>query len=196
MAAGCSATLLADQVEVERNRAGQLALQRDCTLPGQPEVFVVGDLMSTPGVPGVAQLAIQSGHYTARTIKGRLEARTAPPPFAYRDKGSLATIARFRAVATVKGHGFSGLPAWLFWLGAHLWNVMGFERRLSVILRWSFAFVANRRPERLTSRRQARWPGDPSDAGDQQEAAPADRVAWPSGSSQIASKGPSIASVD
>jgi NADH dehydrogenase len=158
VAAGSLATTLADQAEVERNRAGQLLLEPDCTLPGHSEVFVVGDLMSTPGVPGVAQLAIQSGRYAAHTIRARLEGRTDPGPFVYHDKGSLATIARFQAVATVRGHGFSGLPAWLFWLGVHLWTVMGFGRRLSVALRWAFAFVANRRPERISTQLQARWP--------------------------------------
>ena len=163
VAAGPLATTLADQAGAERNRTGQLVLEPDCSLPGHPEVFVIGDLMSTPGAPAVAQLAIQSGRYAARTIRSRLDARPAGPPFAYRDKGSLAAIARFRAVATVKGHGFSGLPAWLFWLGVHLWTVMGFGRRLSVALRWAFAFVANRRPERVTTQLQARWPATGSD---------------------------------
>ena len=158
VAAGALATTLADQAGVERNRAGQLVLEPDCTLPGHSEVFVVGDLMSTPGVPGVAQLAIQSGRHAAHTIRARLEGRTDPRPFGYRDKGSLATIARFQAVASVRGLGFSGLPAWLFWLGVHLWTVMGFGRRLSVALRWAFAFVANRRPERVSTQLQAQWP--------------------------------------
>jgi NADH dehydrogenase len=114
-------------------------------------------------VPGVAQLAIQSGRHAAHTIRARLEGRTDPRPFGYRDKGSLATIARFQAVASVRGLGFSGLPAWLFWLGVHLWTVMGFGRRLSVALRWAFAFVANRRPERVSTQLQAQWPLDTPD---------------------------------
>ena len=122
-------------------------------------MFVVGDLMSAPGVPGVAQLAIQSGRFAAHTIQRRLDRRRPQPrTFAYRDKGSLATIARFRAIARVGGHGFSGLPAWWFWLLVHLWTVMGFGRRLSVLLRWTFAFTANRRPERVSTQRQAQWP--------------------------------------
>lgn len=108
---------LAEQAGVETNRSGQLAVEPDCTLPGHPEVFVVGDLMSTPGVPGVAQLAIQSGRHAAWTIDRRVRGESATRPFRYRDIGSLATIARFRAVATVRGHGFAGAPAWLFWLG-------------------------------------------------------------------------------
>ncbi len=162
VSAGTLAQSLSDQVEVGRNRAGQLVLAPDCTLPGHPEVFVVGDLMSTPGVPGVAQLAIQSGRFAARTIRHRLGGDAHMRPFVYRDKGSLATIARFRAVATIHGHGFSGLPAWLFWLAVHLWTIMGFGRRLSVLLRWAFAFTANRRPERVTTMRQAQWPMNPT----------------------------------
>ena len=182
VAAGSLAATLADQAAVERNRAGQLVLEPDCTLPGHPEVFVVGDLMSTPGIPGVAQLAIQSGRYAARTIRARLEGRADPPPFAYRDKGSIATIARFRAVATVKGHGFSGLPAWLLWLGVHLWTVMGFGRRLSVVLRWSFAFIANRRPERVATQFQARWPAAAREPASRPELVPVDHRSARSGS--------------
>ncbi len=111
--------------------------------------------MSAPGVPGVAQLAIQSGRFAGHTIQRRLTGDDRPRTFAYRDKGSLATIARFRAIARVHGHGFSGLPAWWFWLLVHLWTVMGFGRRLSVLLRWTFAFTANRRPERVSTQRQA-----------------------------------------
>ena len=165
VSAGSLAQSLAHQVEVGHNPAGQLVLQPDCTLPGHPEVFVVGDLMSTPGIPGVAQLAIQSGRFAARTIRRRLDGDLEVRPFVYRDKGSLATIARFRAVATIRGHGFSGVPAWLFWLVVHLWTIMGFGRRLSVLLRWSFAFTASRRPERVTTLRQAQWPVD-DDAAD------------------------------
>ncbi len=158
VAAGSLTTTLAEQSGAHRNQAGQLELEPDCTMPGHPEVFVVGDLMSAPGVPGVAQLAIQSGRFAAHTIQRRLTGDDRPRTFAYRDKGSLATIARFRAIARVGGHGFSGLPAWWFWLLVHLWTVMGFGRRLSVLLRWTFAFTANRRPERVSTQRQAQWP--------------------------------------
>lgn len=157
VAAGSLGSVLAGQGAVQRNSAGQLVLEPDCTLPGHPDVFVVGDLMSSPGIPGVAQLAIQSGRFAARTIQRRLDGQTKVRRFAYHDKGSLATIARYRAVATINGHGFSGFPAWLFWLAVHLWTIMGFGRRLSVLLRWSFAFIANRRPERIATTRQAAW---------------------------------------
>jgi NADH dehydrogenase len=158
VSAGTLPRLLADQAGVATNHAGQLSIGHDLTLPGHPEVFIVGDLMNTPGIPGVAQLAIQSGRYASRTITRRQRGQPADHPFVYRDKGSLATIARFRAVANVKGLAISGPPAWLFWLAVHLWTVMGFGRRLSVSLRWAFAFTVNRRPERVATIRQARWP--------------------------------------
>jgi NADH dehydrogenase len=164
VSAGPLAQTLADQTGVRRNRVGQLLLEPDCTLPGHPEVFVVGDLMSTPGIPGVAQLAIQSGRFAARSIRRRLAGDENRSRFVYRDKGSLATIAKYRAVAMVRGHGFAGFPAWVFWLAVHLWTVMGFGRRLSVLLRWSFAFTVDRRPERVTTIRRTQGPrglGDP-----------------------------------
>jgi len=159
VAGGALAQTLAEQSGVRRTSSGQLVLEPDCTLPGHPEVFVVGDLMSTPGIPGVAQLAIQSGRFAARSIARRLAGQEDGRAFVYRDKGSLATIARYRAVATIRGHGFAGFPAWAFWLCVHLWTVMGFGRRLSVLLRWWFAFTVNRRPERVTTGRQGTWAG-------------------------------------
>jgi NADH dehydrogenase len=158
VSAGTLTRTLADQSGVRRNRAGQLLLEPDCTLPGHPEVFVVGDLMSTPGIPGVAQLAIQSGRFAAHSIRRRLAGHEDRRTFVYRDKGSLATIAKYRAVATIRGHGFAGFPAWFFWLAVHLWTVMGFGRRLSVLLRWAFAFTVNRRPERVTTVRHTHRP--------------------------------------
>jgi NADH dehydrogenase len=158
VAASPVAGLLAGQVDVPRNRAGQLTLQPDCTLPGHPEVFVVGDLMNAPGIPGVAQLAIQSGRFAAGAISDRARGRTAETVFSYHDKGSLATIARFRAVAHLPHLKMSGFLAWLLWLSVHLVTLMGFGRRLSVALRWAFAFTVARRPERIGTPTQASWP--------------------------------------
>jgi NADH dehydrogenase len=158
VAAAPLAGLLAEQTLVRRNRAGQLELRPDCTLPGHPEVFVVGDLMSTPGVPGVAQLAIQSGRFAARTIRDRQRGRATAIRFDYRDKGSLATIARFRAVAHLPHVRLNGLPAWLLWLAVHLVTLMGFGRRLSVALHWGLAFTLSSRPERVGTPQLADWP--------------------------------------
>jgi NADH dehydrogenase len=158
VAAGPLAANLAAQTTVERNRAGQLVLEPDCTLPGHPEVFVVGDLMSVPGVPGVAQLAIQSGRFAARVIRDRERGHRPATRFEYDDKGSLATIARYRAVAHLPRLKLNGLPAWLLWLCVHLVTLVGFGRRLSVGLRWALAFALARRPERIGTAAQASWP--------------------------------------
>ena len=161
-AAGVSAAplarTLADQTEVQRNNGGQLSLRPDCSLPGHPEVFVIGDLMNSPGVPGVAQLAIQSGRFAARVIRDRARGAVPATTFTYHDKGSIAVIARFRAVAHLRHVRVSGVTAWLLWLGVHLVTLMGFGRRMSVALRWAYAFTLARRPERVVTQVQADWP--------------------------------------
>src|SRR4051812_18178289 len=163
-AAGVSAAplakTLADQSEVQSNRAGQLSLRSDCSLPGRPEVFVIGDLMSSPGVPGVAQLAIQSGRFAARVIRDRERGTVPATTFSYHDKGSIAVIARFRAVAHLPHIRMAGATAWALWLGVHLVTLMGFGRRMSVALRWTYAFTLARRPERVVTQVQADWPTD------------------------------------
>ena len=157
VAAAPLAEVLANRGERQRNRVGQLELRADCSLPGHPEVFVVGDLMDTPGVPGVAQLAIQSGRFAAGVIRDRQEGRPPATRFEYHDKGSLATVSRFQALAKLRHVELSGSPAWLMWLGVHLVTLMGFGPRLSVALRWGFAFTLGRRPEQVGTARQSRW---------------------------------------
>ena len=140
------------------NRSGQVVVNADCTVAGRPEVFVVGDLMAVPGTPAVAQVAIQSGEYVARTISSRLEGRAHPAAFRYRDKGSLATISRFRAVASIRSFRFTGLPAWLLWLGVHLLSLCGFANRAFVGLHWALTFSSEQRAERAATPHQARHP--------------------------------------
>jgi NADH dehydrogenase len=106
----------------------------------------------------VAQLAIQSGRFAARMIRDRVRGRNTTATFVYRDKGSLATISRFRAVAHLPHARLNGLPAWLLWLGVHLVTLMGFGRRFSVAVHWGFAFTLSRRPERVGSVSWADWP--------------------------------------
>src|SRR3954463_7459236 len=108
---------LAEQTGAETDRAGRLNVQPDCTLPGHPEVFVVGDMLA--GQPGVAQVAIQSGRYAAKTIRRRLAQRSPLDPFRYHDKGSMATVSRFHAVVSIGRFRFEGFIAWLMWLGLH-----------------------------------------------------------------------------
>jgi NADH:ubiquinone reductase (H+-translocating) len=151
-AAGVSASplggLVANATGAETNRHGQVAVNPDCTLPGHPEVFVVGDLMQISGTPGVAQVAIQSGRFAAKTIRDRLQGRPPRPHFHYRDKGMLATISRFRAVAAIGPLRIGGTPAWVLWLGVHLFYLVGFKNRVTVVLHWAVSFLGKGRSER------------------------------------------------
>jgi len=106
---------LARQAGLQVDRAGRVPVQDDCSLSGFPEVFVAGDMMDA-GVPGVAQVAMQSGKHAAKVITARVAGRDLHEPFKYVDKGSMATISRFAAVASVGRFGFSGFIAWLIWL--------------------------------------------------------------------------------
>ena len=118
---------LAEQCGATLDRAGRIRVNPDLTLPGHPEVFVVGDMMALDNLPGVAQVAIQGAKYAAKSIRGRLEERPAQPAFKYADKGSMATIGRFKAVVSIGRLRFTGLIAWLIWLGLHLVYLTGFQ---------------------------------------------------------------------
>src|SRR6478736_2104558 len=111
---------LAEQSGATLDRAGRIGVNPDLTLPGYPEVFVVGDMIALNNLPGVAQVAIQGAKYAAKEIQGRLKGRAPQRAFKYFDKGSMATISRFDAVALVGKVRLSGLIAWLMWLGVHL----------------------------------------------------------------------------
>jgi NADH:ubiquinone reductase (H+-translocating) len=136
------------------DRAGRVNVRPDCTVPGRPEVFVVGDLMSLDGLPGVAQVAIQSGHHAAATIIRRLDGDAGERPFRYRDKGTMATVSRFHAIASVGRVRMSGLVAWLLWLAVHLVALTGFKNRVAVLFNWTIAFVGGGRPQRAITTQQ------------------------------------------
>lgn len=138
---------LADATGTPRNRAGQLDVLPDCSLGGHPEVFVVGDMMHLP-VPAVAQVAIQSGRFAARQVLARAQGRPTEPTFRYRDKGNLATISRFRAVASIGRLRLTGTLAWLLWLVIHLFYLVCFKNRLLVLIHWSISFLGRGRQER------------------------------------------------
>jgi len=167
-AAGVSASPLggplASAAGVERNRSGQLAVNADCTLPGHPEVFVVGDMMQIPGRASVAQVAIQSGRFAARRIRARLRGGRVDGDFRYRDKGTLATISRFRAVASIGPIQTCGFIAWLIWLVVHLCYLVGFRNRLTVVMHWAVSFLGRGRSERAITLRQARVTAVPTAA--------------------------------
>jgi NADH dehydrogenase len=144
---------LADQAGVHVDRAGRVPVEADCSLPGCPEVFVVGDMMSSD-LPGVAQVAMQSGTYAAKVIAARAAGRRTPGPFRYRDKGSMATISRFSAVASVGRLRLSGFVAWLMWLFVHLLYLIGFKQRVTTLLHWAISFIGRGRAERVVTRQQ------------------------------------------
>jgi NADH dehydrogenase len=136
------------------DRAGRVKVEDDCTLPGHPEVFVVGDLMSLRGLPGVSQVALQSGRHAADAILRRLAGETAARPFRYRDFGSMATISRFRALAAIGRLRFVGFPAWILWLFVHLAALTGFKHRLSVFFNWVVGLLGGGRAERVITLQQ------------------------------------------
>jgi NADH dehydrogenase len=140
--------LLAQASGADTDRSGCVQVLPDCSLPGHPEVFVVGDLMALDQLPGVAEVAMQSGIHAARTIKRRMRGDTASVPFHYRDLGSMATIARFRAIVSFKGIRVAGFVGWLAWAFVHLTFLTGFKNRFLTILKWTFAFVGHARDER------------------------------------------------
>ncbi|MCD4524118.1 NAD(P)/FAD-dependent oxidoreductase [Nocardioides sp. cx-173] len=145
---------LAEQSGAPLDRAGRIGVNPDLTLPGHPEVFVVGDMISLDNLPGVAQVAIQGAKYAAKEIDGRLKGKPAQPPFKYRDKGSMAIISRFRAVAMVGKLRLTGILAWLMWLAVHLVYITGFKNRVTAVLHWFVSFLGRGRSERTTTEQQ------------------------------------------
>ena len=152
-AAGVAASPLGSLLGAELDRAGRVKVKADLTLPGHPKVFVAGDLAALTQangrpVPGVAPAAKQMGAHVAATIRARLQGRPAKP-FAYADYGNLATIGRMAAVVDLRGFQFSGLLAWWFWLAAHVFFLIGFRNRLSVLINWAWAYWTYQRGARI-----------------------------------------------
>jgi len=151
---------LAEQCGAAIDRAGRIAVEGDLSLPGYPNVFVVGDMMSLDRLPGVAQVAIQGGRYAARQIateiKATVKSRPAPErkPFDYRDKGSMATISRFNAVASIGSIELAGFFAWVMWLAVHVVYVVGFRSRIATLLSWTWTFLGSWRGQMTTTEQQ------------------------------------------
>ena len=145
---------LAEQTGAPLDRAGRIGVNPDLTLPGHPEVFVVGDMISLDNLPGVAQVAIQGAKYAAKTIRGRVEGKAPQQPFKYFDKGSMATISRFRAVAMIGKLRLTGFVAWLMWLAVHLVYITGFKNRVTALLHWFVSFIGRGRSERTSTEQQ------------------------------------------
>jgi NADH dehydrogenase len=145
---------LAARTGAETDRSGRIKVNRDLTVPNHPDIFILGDLAHAPDeqgkpLPGVAQVAIQGGAYTAKVIRARLEGKPAPPPFHYFNKGEMAVIGRAAAVANIFGLHVSGLLAWLMWLFIHLIYIVEFQSRVLVFVQWGFEFLTFSRGARL-----------------------------------------------
>lgn len=146
---------LAEQTGAALDRAGRLHVLPDCTLPGHPEVFVVGDTMAL-GLPGVAQVAIQSGKHAAKMIMRTMSGKPAGQPFHYFDKGNMATISRFSAVASVGKHiRVSGFLAWVMWLVIHILYLVGFKNRVATLFHWVVSFLGTARTQRTGVRQES-----------------------------------------
>ncbi len=143
--------IIAEQSDgTETDRAGRVVVQPDLTVKGHPNVFVIGDLMSAPGVPGMAQGAIQGAHYATTLIKHMIKGTDDPAnrkPFNYFDKGSMSTISRFSAVAQVGKLEFGGFIAWLAWLVLHLFYLVGFKNRFTTLVAWTITFLGDGRSQ-------------------------------------------------
>jgi NADH dehydrogenase len=151
--AGVAASAVTATLEVPRDRAGRVIVERDLSVPGHPEAFVIGDAAAFTDaaghpLPGVAQVAMQGGVHAARTILQRLEGKPSQA-FVYDDRGSMAIIGRGSAVADIRGLRFSGLLAWLAWLFLHIFELIGFRNRLVVMIEWAAAYVTLQRSVRL-----------------------------------------------
>jgi NADH:ubiquinone reductase (H+-translocating) len=145
---------LAEQSGAPLDRSGRIGVNPDLTLPGHPEVFVVGDMISLDNLPGVAQVAIQGAKYAAKEIQHRIENEPPQGPFKYFDKGSMATISRFSAVALVGKVRLTGFIAWLMWLSVHIVYLTGFKNRTSALMHWTVSFLGSGRSERVATEQQ------------------------------------------
>ena len=152
-AAGVQPSPLARSLGVPLDRAGRVIVRSDLTVPGHPEVFVVGDLAACAGpdgrpLPGLAPVALQQGRHAAHNILRAMRRRPLAP-FRYRDRGTMATIGRAVAVADIRGLRLSGLPAWLVWCFIHVLWLIGFRNRFVVLFEWGWAYFTRQRSSRL-----------------------------------------------
>jgi NADH:ubiquinone reductase (H+-translocating) len=151
------ARMLAAATGADTDRAGRVAVRPDCSLPGHPEVFAIGDMARLNDLPGVAQPAIQEGTYVGRLISARLAGKTGTKPFAYRDKGSMATIGHLSAVTDSYGLKFTGVAGYTMWGFVHVLYLVGWGNRLAAIFNWARALTFTKnRPFRTITVERAR----------------------------------------
>lgn len=155
--AGVRASAICEGLGAQTNKAGQVKVEPDLSIPGHPEIFAVGDIVSLvdargKAVPGVSPAAMQMGKHVAKLLKREVRKRSGSgkrPPFTYFDKGNMATIGRSKAIAQVGRLEFSGWPAWLAWLFVHLVFLIGFRNKLAVLLQWFYSYITFRRGARI-----------------------------------------------
>ncbi|MCR4522616.1 MULTISPECIES: NAD(P)/FAD-dependent oxidoreductase [Bosea] len=157
-AAGVAASPAAEWLEASADRAGRLRVEPDLTVPGEPDIFVIGDTAFVAGadgkpVPGIAPAAKQQGRYVADLVKARLGGKPAPPPFAYRNAGNLATIGKRAAIVDFGWIKLRGRLAWWIWGIAHIFFLIGLRNRLAVALNWLWIYVSGHRSARLITQR-------------------------------------------
>lgn len=152
-AAGNQASPLLKSLDAETDRAGRIIVNKDCSLPGNPEVFIIGDAAhfrdeNGKVLPAVAQVAIQQGKFVTGIIKNEIQIEKRPV-FKYKDKGTMATIGKAKAVAEIKGLKLTGLIAWLTWSFVHIFFLIGFRNRLRVMIEWIWYYLTKRHGTRL-----------------------------------------------
>jgi NADH dehydrogenase len=151
-AAGVAASPLGRSLGAPLDRAGRVKVAPDLSVPGHPEIFVIGDLAALEGVPGIAPAAKQMGRHAASNIRNSLNGKQTAP-FRYRDYGQLATIGRNAAVAVIGKFKLSGYLAWITWLVAHIYFLINFRNRLVVMIDWAWAYWTYQRYARIVMRR-------------------------------------------
>jgi NADH dehydrogenase len=147
--------IVADATGAATDRSGRIEVQADLTIAGHPNIFIVGDLMNLDHLPGVAEVAMQSGRYAAEKIVHEVRGKKSDKPFKYHDLGNMATVSRFSAICAIGPLRIAGFLGWLLWLFVHLLFLTGFKNRVATVFNWAIAFVGRGRPQRAITNRQS-----------------------------------------
>ena len=154
-AAGVAANPMNKKLEVELDAFGRIKVRQDLSIPGYPQIFVIGDQVhyewgpDRKPLPGLAPVAMQQGRFVAKLLKAKVAGKKVPQYFKYKDKGQMATIGRSKAVAMFGGFEFSGFSAWVAWLIVHIYYLIGFKNKLIVLIQWAWTYFTFRRGARL-----------------------------------------------
>lgn len=154
-AAGVASVSINKKLDVPLDRQSRVIVQRDCSIKNYPNIFVIGDQAhheygpQNAALPGLAPVAMQQGRFVAKTIMKESRSNTPRENFIYTDKGQMATIGRSRAVAMYKGIHITGFVAWMAWLFVHVYYLIGFKNRFSVIFQWAWTYLTYKRGARL-----------------------------------------------